>query len=83
MRLPRRVSSRRSSAASQRIAVLTTALAKVSPKRRETLLRMATRQPVVLRVMKPKASTDQSTVDLQLPLWAVDEYDDNGHDTSV
>ena len=75
---------RSNAAANQRTSVLAGALAKVAPKRRDRLLRMANRQPVVLQAVKPKAltdrPTDRPTADTQLSLWAVDEQADNKYD---
>ena len=58
-----------SAAANQRTLVLADALATVSPKRRDTLLRMANRQPVVLRSPKRGDSVKESVPPFQLQLW--------------
>ena len=62
-------SQRSSAAANQRTAVLIGALAKVSPKRRDALLRTADRQPVVLHGQKRGNSVAESVPPLQLHLW--------------
>ena len=60
---------RSNAAANQRTSVLAGALAKVAPKRRDRLLRMANRQPVVLRGSIQSDPVEKSVHPLQLHLW--------------